>query len=235
MVNLLRRYSKPLQFLITLFTIISFTVFYSRSDFMGPSAADRAGAIYGRNVSQAEYLREGRKYELCQYVLFELWQSLIQPATNADEAMNNFVWNSVILRREADQLGIRPTVAEIEETIKALPPFQTNGVYDSFKYNQFVQNALNPRGLMPDTLEEMAANDIRMKRLKALLGTTLAASPTEVRSTFELRHRKLEAQVIRFDFAEFLKVQQPTDDDAKKAYEERKGNPHLKLRNPAKL
>lgn len=223
MVNLLRRYSKPLQFLITLFTIISFTVFYSRSDFMGPSAADRAGAIYGRNVSQAEYLREGRKYELCQYVLFELWQSLIQPATNADEAMNNFVWNSVILRREADQLGIRPTVAEIEETIKALPPFQTNGVYDSFKYNQFVQNALNPRGLMPDTLEEMAANDIRMKRLKALLGTTLAASPTEVRSTFELRHRKLEAQVIRFDFAEFLKVQQPTDDDAKKAYEERKG------------
>ena len=222
MVNLLRRYQKPLQFLVTLFTIISFTVFYSRSDFMEQGSKDRVGSIYGQNFSQAQFLREGRKYELCQHVLFELWQSLIQPATNADEAMNNFVWNSVVLRHEADELGIRPTDAEIEATIKGLPPFQTNGVYDSFKYNQFVQNALNPRGLMPDTLEEMAGNEIRLRKLKALLGTTLVASPTEIRSMFELRHRKLETQVVRFDFAEFLKTQQPTDEDAKKAYEERK-------------
>ncbi len=222
MVNLLRRFQKPLMIVITLLVIVSFTVFYSNTDFMDQGSENRVGSVYGRNFSQAQYMREGRKYELCQYVLFELWQSLIQPATNADEAMNNFVWNSVVLRHEADQLGIRPTDAEIEETIKGLPPFQTNGVYDSLKYNQFVQNALNPRGLMPDTLEEMAGNDVRLRKLKALLGTTLAASPTEIREMFELRHRKLETQVVRFDFAEFLKAQAPSEEDAKKAYEERK-------------
>ncbi|MGB8166308.1 MAG: SurA N-terminal domain-containing protein [Chthoniobacteraceae bacterium] len=222
MVNLFRRFQQPLMILITVFTIISFTVFYSRSDFMDKGSASRVGMIYGRNFSQAEFMREGRKYDLCQYVLPELWQSLIQPATNADEAMNNFVWNSVVLRHEAEQLGIRPTDSEVETAIKALPPFQTNGVYDSFKYTQFVSNALNPRGLMPDTLEEMVGNDIRLKKVKAILGTTLPASPKELRSMFEQGHRKLETQVVRFDFAEFLKAQQPTDDDVKKAFDERK-------------
>ena len=75
---------------------------------------------------------------------------------------------------------------------------------------------------MPSTLEEMVANDVRLRRLKALLGTVVAASPSEVRSMFEMRHGKLECQVVRFDFAEFLKAQQPSDEDVKKAYEERK-------------
>jgi hypothetical protein len=189
---------------------------------MDQGAANRVGSIYGRNFSQAEYMREGRKYELCQYVLPELWQSLIQPAMSADQAMENFVWNSVVLRQESERLGIKPTDAEVEEVIKTLPAFQTNNTYDSFKYNQFVQNALSPRGLMPDTLEEMARNDVRLRKLKALLGTVVTASPTEIRSMFELRHGKLECQVVRFDLGEFLKAQQPSDDEVKKAYEERK-------------
>jgi peptidyl-prolyl cis-trans isomerase D len=222
MVNLFRRFQQPLMILITIMVIISFTWFYSRSDFMDRGASNRVGSIYGHNFSQAQFMREGRKFELCQYILPELWQSLIQPAMSADQAMENFVWNSVVLRHEADELGIKPTDAEVEEVIKTLPAFQTNGVYDSFKYNQFVQNALSPRGLMPDTLEEMAGNDVRLRRLKAVLGTTLAASPNEIRSIFELGHRKFECQVVRFDFAEFLKAQQPSEDDVKKAYEERK-------------
>jgi hypothetical protein len=222
MVNLFRRFQQPLMILVTVLVIISFTWFYSRSDFMDHGASTRVGSVYGKNFSQAQFMREGRKYELCQYVLFELWQTLIQPAMSADEAMNNFVWNSVVLRHEADRLGIQPTDAEIEETIKGLPAFQTNGHYDSIKYNQFVQNALSPRGLMPDTLEEMVGNDIRLRRIKALLGTTLAATPSEVRSMYELRNAKLECSVVRFDLAEFLKAQQPTEEDAKKAYEERK-------------
>lgn len=222
MVNLFRRFQQPLMILVTILVIISFTWFYSRSDFMDQGAANRVGAIYGRNFSQAEYMREGRKYDLCQGLLPELWSELIQPATNADEAMNNFVWNSVVLRHESEQLGIRPTDAEIEEAIKVLPPFQTNGVYDSYKYTQFLANALQPRGMMSSTFEEMVGNDIRLRKLKAVLGTTLAASPSEIRSIFEQGHRKLETQLVRFEFAEFLKAQQPTDDDVKKAFEERK-------------
>jgi peptidyl-prolyl cis-trans isomerase D len=222
MVNLFRRFQQPLMILITIFVIVSFTVFYSRSDFMDRGASSRVGAIYGRNFSQAEFMRESRKYDLCQGLVPELWQSLIQPAMSIDEATNNFVWNSVILRHESDQLGIQPTDAEIEAAIKALPPFQTNGVYDSFKYNQFITNALNPRGLMPDTLEEIVGNDIRLKKLKEVLGTTVPALPDEIRSYFEQGHRKLETQLVRFDYAEFLKAQNPTEEDVKKAYEERK-------------
>src|SRR6266853_2134558 len=117
MVNLFRRYQQPLLVLITIFTIVSFTIFYSRSDYLERGKGSRVGTIYGRNFSDTQFLREGRKYELCQYLLFDLWQSLIQPAMSADEAINNFVWNSVVLRHETDRLGIQPTDAEIGQTI----------------------------------------------------------------------------------------------------------------------
>jgi hypothetical protein len=222
MVNLMRRFRQPLMILVTVIVIISFAWLYNDNKFTDRIGADRVGSIYGRNFSQAEYLREGRKYELSQHLVPELWQTLIQPARTQDEAMNNFVWNSVVLDHEAARLGIQAGDAEIEEAIKTLPSFQTNGTYDSFKYNQFIQNVLNPRGLMARTLEELVGNEIRFKKIRALLGTTLAAAPSEVRSIFELRHRKMECQVVRFDFAEFLQAQQPSDEDVKKAFEERK-------------
>lgn len=222
MVNLFRRFQKPLMVIVTALTILSFTWFYSRSDYLDQGAGNHVGTVYGHNFSQAQFMHEARKYELCQYLLFDLWQSLIQPAMSQDDAVNNFVWNSVVLRHEADRLGIRPTDSEVEAAIKALPAFQTNGHYDSFKYNQFVQNALGPRGLMPDALEDMVGDEVRLRRVKAVLGATVAPAPAEVRSIFEQRHAKMECSVIRFDFAEFLKAQAPSDEDVKKAYEERK-------------
>ena len=104
MVKLFRRFQQPLMILITILVIVSFSWFYNRSDFMDRGAADRVGSIYGRNFTQAQFLREGRKYELSQALMPERWQSLIQPATNQDEAINNFVWNGVVLREEAERL-----------------------------------------------------------------------------------------------------------------------------------
>lgn len=208
--------------IITILVIVSFSWFYNRSDFMDRGAADRVGSIYGRNFTQAQFLREGRKYELSQALMPELWQSLIQPATNQDEAINNFVWNGVVLREEAERLGIRPSDAEIEAGIKTIPLFQTNGVYDSSKYSGFVANALGSRGMTPEALEQIVGDDVRLTRLKTLLGATLAPAAGEARSIFELRHGQFECSVVRFQFADFLKAQQPGEDDAKKAYEERK-------------
>jgi len=221
MVNLFRRFQQPLMILITVMVIISFTWFYSRSDFMDQGAASRIGSIYGKSFSQAQFMREGRKFDLAQGLTPDLWQALIQPAMSQDEAMNNFIWNSVILRREADTLGIKPTDREIEESIKTLPFFQTNGVYDSTKYNNLM-GVLNSRGLTPDALEELVTDQERLKRMKALLGTTVAAVPDEVRALFELRNGKFETAVVRFSFDDFLKTQEVSEEDTKKAYEERK-------------
>lgn len=224
MVNLFRRFQQPLMIIITILVIVSFAWFYNRSDFMDRGATDRVGSIYGRNFTQAQYLREGRKFDLCQALAPELWQALIQPATTQDEALNNYVWNSLVLREESERLGIRPTDADIEQGIKNVPLFQTNGVYDSSKYNNLVAGALGARGLTPDALEQLMGDEVRLTRLKALLGTTLAPGAEEVRSIFELRHGQFQCSVVRFDFNDFLKAQQVSDEDVKKEFEARKAS-----------
>jgi len=221
MVNLFRRFQQPLMLIVTVLVIISFTWFYSNSDFMDRGASSRIGSVYGKHFSQAQYLREGRKFDLAQGLAPELWQTLIQPAQTEDEATNNFIWNSVVLRHEADALGIKPSDREIEESIKTLPFFQTNGVYDSTKYNNLI-GVLNSRGLTPDALEEMVGDQARLKRLKAILGSTTATLPAAVRAEYELRHGKFQCSLVRFKLDDFLKAQQVTDEDAKKAYEAEK-------------
>ncbi len=221
MVKLLRRFKHPLTLAMTLLTSISFVWFYNRNDYMDRGAPNLIGSVYGKKFPQAQFLREGRKFDLAQGLTPELWQTLIQPAQTQDEATNNFVWNAVILRHEADALGIRPTDKEIEEGIKTLPFFQTNGVYDSTKYNNLI-GVLSSRGLTSEALEELVGDQARLKRIKALLGTTVVAMPGEVRAMYELRHGKFECSVVRFAFDEFLKAQQVSDEDVKKAYEERK-------------
>jgi peptidyl-prolyl cis-trans isomerase D len=218
----MRRFRQPLMFIVTVLVAISFSLFYSHSDFMDQGSANRVGTIYGKNYSQAKFLKESRKFELCQYLFPEMLDTLAGRVFTMDDAVRNFVWNSEVLRHEAESLGIQPSEAEMETAIKGIILFQTNGVYDSNKFNMFSQNMLQSRGLTVDAVEDLARNDIRAKKLKAILATTLASSPAEVRATFEQRHRKLECSVIRFDFAEFLKAQNPTDEEVKKAYDERK-------------
>ena len=77
MVNLFRRFQQPLMILITVMVIISFTWFYSRSDFMDQGAASRIGSIYGKSFSQAQFMREGRKFDLAQGLTPDLWQARI--------------------------------------------------------------------------------------------------------------------------------------------------------------
>lgn len=236
MVNLIRRFQKPMMILITILIIVSFIWLYNDSKFTNHGAADHVGNIYGRNVSQTQFVKEGRKYELARglqlYGLVKVLsdinlppgfpESMLGMYQLGDDAIENFIWGTFILREEAKSLNVDASQDEIEAAIKALAPFQTNGVYDSTKYNLFVQNALTPRGLMADALEDIVANDIRLKKLKRLIGTTTAPAPSEVREAFEDRFRKMETSVIRWNFDDFLKAQQITDEDVKKAYEERK-------------
>ena len=39
----------------------------------------------------------------------ELLQTLVGQANSMDQAIDSFIWNSLILRHEADRLGIAPT------------------------------------------------------------------------------------------------------------------------------
>jgi len=153
--------------------------------------------------------------------MYELIGGLAGNARSMESAQPNFVFGSYVLRHEADSLGLKPTTGEILEEIKKIPTLQTNAVFDPAKYNAFVQR-LGSMGFGAEQIEEAAADDLRLEKLKKVLGTTISAAPTEVRTIYEENNQKQEVSFVRIKEDEVAKDVKVSDEDVKKAFEERK-------------
>ncbi len=224
MITLIRRFQQPLLITITILVIISFAVLYN-TDSLGRLGADRVAVVAGRGVSLADYQLGLRKWELASGLgLRELVGSLGMPATSEDEFKRNYVLGSMVLRDEAARLGISATDEEVAEAIKAVPEFQTQGQFDNAKYQQIVQFALGSRGMTVEQLENIVRDDLILKKTKALLGATIAPSPSEVRAAYLRDHEKTVASVVRLKLEDFAAGVAVTDEDLKQAYEERKAS-----------
>ncbi len=186
------------------------------------------GTIYGRPITYGQFQRFGRKFELCQDLrLFDLLRSLaIRQAGTGEDKMDpkvNFIYNSFVLQHEAEKLGIDPTADEVIAEIQGMQVFQTRGVYDSSKYNMINQAFLAPKGFTADDMEDLIRDELRLRKIKTILGSTVAPSETELRDFYSQVSQKTEASVVRLKLDDFLATTQVTDDDLKKVYEERKG------------
>lgn len=232
MVNLMRRYQQTLMVMVTFIIIIAFVWLYNSTSF-DKVGADRVGKLYGRPVTRTEYLQVARKFEICQMLgMNDLWSALGFSGNprSRNDLEENFIWNSFVLRHEADELDVEPTAEEIIDAVQKLPAFETNGVYDSSKYNQFVERALAPRGFTTSQLEEIVGDSLRLEKIKTLLGATNDAVPAEMRTMFERRNQKTEAEVIRLKLEDFKKDRKVPDEEVAKLFEERKDT----LKHPEK-
>ena len=150
-------------------------------------------------------------------------QDMIAGATSENETYVEFTWNQLILRHEAERLGIEPTVKQIAEVVKGFRPFLgANGAFDPSKYNEFVQNALPTMGFSDAQIEELAADQLSLQRLKGLLGTGVQIPETQSKENYARAYGKLHVSVFRLrseDLAKDLKI---TDEDVAKYYEAHK-------------
>src|SRR4029453_16841476 len=77
-------------------------------------------------------------------------------------------------------------------------------------------------GFTADQIEEAAADELRLQKLKKVLGTTISAAPTEIRTLYEENNQKQEVSFVRIKEEDLAKEVNVTEDDVKKSYEERK-------------
>ncbi len=209
--------------IVTVFIIITFVWFWNgtQSGRLQRTGSDTVATIYGHNVSDTDAQRDGRKF----YVALELGLiDLVQDLAGYDRAraVDNFVWNLMVLRHEADRLQITVSDDEVKAAILTLRPLQTEGQFDSTKLAMLVQRALTPRGFTDTVIDDLVRDDLRLKKVKALIASGVVPTPAEFRSAYDLEHQKMEAAVIRFNTADFVAGIQISDDDAKKAFDQRK-------------
>jgi hypothetical protein len=219
MITLLRKHHKVLMIVITGLVCISFSWYWNKTDFaeMGNGVV---GKIYDRNVSQVEFQRNARLLRLGSDLgMRDLLRALTAGAQTENEAFENFSWNLMVLRHEADELGIKPTTTEIAAVVKTLPAFQGKEGFDLAKYTDFADHALAPMGFSEAQVEELVADQIAFERVEKLLGAGISVADSQMRADFAQAYSMMNVSVVRFQSADFAKDVQITDPDITKYYE----------------
>src|SRR4051812_19789711 len=142
MITVLRKHHRWLMIVIAILAI-PFVFYFNKTDFAARGASD-LGKIYGHTVTRIEFQRNARLFSLARDLgMFSFLQDLTTAATTEASMYSEFMWNRMILRHEADRLGIRPGSAEIVKLVQTLRPFQgQGGAFDINKYNEFANSEL---------------------------------------------------------------------------------------------
>lgn len=231
MVNLIRRFQKPLLIVIVILVIISYVIFYNMNATRGLPTSDSVATIYGRGVTHMQQEKAAMRFQVTFLlrmtdVLFALGgqEAAIAAMMGQDPggaAVENYIWNSMVLRHEAEALGVTPSEAEIETAVKTTPAFQTNGQFDYNKYAIFNQNVLSHRGFTTADLQDVIADQIRVSKVRDLIGATTHASPAEVREIYVQRNQKSDISYIRLKLDDFKAAVPVSDEDVSKLFNER--------------
>jgi hypothetical protein len=203
----MRKHHKILMSVITALVCISFSWYWNKTDFARLENGT-VGTFYDHPVSQIELQRQARLLRLAlQLGMRDLVGYLTIGARTEAEAQEDFAWNLMVLRHAADTLGIEPTTEEIASEVKSLPAFKGENGFDLTAYTNFADRVLGSMGFTQAQIEELAADQIALKRVKKILEVGVNVPEAEMQKNFEQAYAKMEASVVRFDPKDFQNVE----------------------------
>jgi peptidyl-prolyl cis-trans isomerase D len=223
MMKALRRHKDWLMIVIAILAIPFIFYFVQRPDY-GAMRSDQFARIYDRNVSMLEAQQIARLLSLAQALgMSEFVQTLAGGAgLNQNQVAVQFIVNLLLVRHEANRLGLRPDASEIADVVRKLPAFQGESGFDMNKFSEFVRNGLGPMGLGEEHIEQLVRDEICMNEIKKLLAAGISISRGELDENFQRGYDKFYVNVIRFHSADFDKGISVSDEDVQKYYDAHK-------------
>lgn len=222
MINVMRKNQRILWIVIA-FLAIPF-VFYFQNDILTTEGSqNQVGELYGRPVSNVEFQRNARLFSLAQQLgMFTLMQDLVAGAQTQEEAYVEFTFNRLILREQAERLGIRPAPQEVANVVRELRPFRGDKGFDPAKYNEFTQTTLPAMGFAEGDIEELATDQLAFARLKEIVSSGVQVAEAESRENYQRSAGKLNVAVVRLTNDQVAKDAPITDEEITKYFEANK-------------
>jgi hypothetical protein len=223
MMKLLRRHRDWLMIVIAILAIPFIFYFVQRPDY-GAIGRDHFARIYNRNVSTLEAQQMVRLLSLAQALGMSDFVGTMTAGAglNQNQAAVQFIVNLLILRHEAERLGLRPSASEVADVVRKLPAFQSESGFDINKFNDLVHNGLAPLGLAEEHIEQLVRDQICLNEIQRLLAAGVSFPKSELDENFQRGYDKLYVSVIRFRPADFDRDIKINDEDIQKYYDAHK-------------
>jgi hypothetical protein len=220
MMSLLRKHRNWLMIVIAILAI-PFVFYFNKTDI--GRASDKFAHIYGRDVSSVEGVRGARLCTLARDLgMQDLIRGLAAGANSENELYAQFTLNRIILQHEARRLGIQPTTAEMTDFVRNLRPFRGASGFDPKKFDEYTQTTLPAMGFTEAQIEELAMDELALRRIKDLVTTGVTLPESEVKTEYQQVYGKSTVSLIRLRAADYTKDIRVTDDDIQKYYDTHK-------------
>jgi hypothetical protein len=223
MMKLLRRHRDWLMIVIAILAIPFVFYFVQRPDY-GAMRGDQFARIYDRNVSMLEAQQVARLLSLAQALGMSDFVGTLTAGAgmNQNQSAVQFIVNLLVLRHEAERLGLRPSASEVADVVRKLPAFQGDSGFDINKLNDLVRNGLAPLGLTEDHIELLVRDQISLNEIQKLLAAGVSFPQSELDENFRRGYDKMDVSVIRFHATDFDKDVKINDEDVQKYYDAHK-------------
>jgi hypothetical protein len=223
MMKLLRRHRDWLMIVIAILAIPFVFYFVQRPDY-GAIGRDHFARIYDRNVSVLEAQQMAKLLSLAQALGMSDFVATMTAGAGMDpnQAAGQFIVNLLVLRHEAERLGLRPSASDVAEVVRKLPALQGDSGFDINKFNDLVQNGLAPLGLSEEHIEQLVRDQICLTEIQKLLAAGVSLPKSELDENFQRGYDKLYVSVIRFRSADFDKDIKINDEDVQKYFDAHK-------------
>jgi len=146
------------------------------------------------------------------------------------QVINQLV-QAALLRQGATEMGIVVSGEEIQETVRSMPQFQENGVFDMDKY----QSILAANRLTPVKFENNLRHDmLAQKTIQEISKFAALTSEYEVEQLYSYENEKVAVDFVRFTPEQFTDAVVVNEDELAKWFEGVRDNyrsePMMKLR-----
>lgn len=222
MLTQIRHFQKGVLIAVTVIIVISFAVLYSDYDFVQGTLGRENCYVsaYDRCYRLKEFQKLSSYFDVAAGLGMYDFASVLFGERRMDRDTTDFVLSLIVLRREAERLGIEPSAQEIRDSIPNLPLMQQPWVNADFIKNQI----LGPNGFTEGDLSQLAKDYLCYQRLQDLIGAGIESVPSEAEKRYIQDNQRYTVSLVRFDReAEAAKLQ-ITDEDIKKYYEENKSD-----------
>ena len=204
MINLLRKNQRELMLVVATLPIVAFIFLYNSAT-LDDLAATRNPKIYGQTLTPGTLDRQVKNYQLTLALgQFDLISKLGGNNNDQATALSEFVWNLLVLRHQALLLGVEPTDAQVEDRIKAVTVFQTDGQFDPIKYAAFVRDQLAPRGFSERQIEEVMRDALRLEKVASIVESPISVGEGEIREAARSL-QPVTAEFVRFNTEDVAK------------------------------
>lgn len=162
-------------------------------------AALRAAKVNGHDITIAEVDQEAYRLQERYRQIFggQLPEGLLSRLELRRQALDSLI-TRMLLRQEADRLGLEATDDEVRQVIMSMPVFQKGGRFDKETYAQALAAEILGREFRtPAAFETAMREQLTLQKLDRLVRDAVAVTDAEVRQAYAAEHDRVSLEFVR--------------------------------------